>query len=159
MRRSISSSCRYCFLHRRQPPVISSVSKRTRRRDAFRGAASERSGGWRWPRPGGGRYSRKISSRGGRCKRVSFTVHPLGRSEPSDPFPVVRINQGETPTVEGLAWTPPSQVRSAPSRRPAALLAPPPPFGDLSGGPAPAAAGCSCSLLLPLPKNVSWSFI
>jgi len=66
---------------------------------------------------------------------------------------VVRINQGETPTVEGLAWTPPSQVRSAPSRRPAALLAPPPPFGDLSGGPAPAAAGCSCSLIEPPPKR------
>ena len=95
-----------------------------------------------------------------RVDGVSFTVHPLGRSEPSDPFPVVGINQGETPAVEVRAWTTPSQVRrAAPSPRPAALLAPPPPSGDLSGGPAPAAAGCSCSLLLPLPKNVSWSFI
>jgi hypothetical protein len=99
------------LLRRRRPPVIFSVSKRTRRRDAFRERPHRSAAGKmrcllprsrRVPRrvralqwvalatPGGGRYSRYRP----RVDGISFTVHPLGCSEPYDPFSVVGINQG-----------------------------------------------------------------
>ena len=102
-------------------------------------AASGRSGGWRWPRPGE--------------DGTPDTLHPLGGSEPSDPFPVVGINQRKTPYKRLLGR--PSQGRSAPSRRPAAprclLRRRPPVISPVARHRQ--AAGCSCSLLEPPSKG------